>query len=239
MAVKDRLFNKKFQKMIDFNFNKDTASVFSDMLNRSVPQYNEMLRMIGEIASTFAVKNTNCYDLGCSNGLVMEVLMKSVEKSVLVIGMDYSQAMLNKAKKYLGNKNRYKLVLHDLNDRPPINNASVIVLNLTLQFIRPLNRDKLIRSIYQGMRKGGCLILIEKILGNNTLFNRLFIEYYYNFKRRNGYSDMEISQKREALENVLIPYRLSENMKLLSDNGFEKIDVFMKWYNFCGIIAVK
>jgi len=228
--------------MIDFSFGKSTAGVFSDMLHRSVPLYNEILRMIGEMSSTFAVENTNCYDLGCSNGLVMQVLLKSIKKKVKVIGMDYSPDMLSEAKKYLRNLpagNKYELISQDLNKGVKIRNASVVVLNLTLQFIRPLNRGKLIKCIYDGLNNDGCLILVEKVLGNNSLFNRLFIEYYHNFKMVRGYSKLEIAQKRDALENILIPYRLDENIKLLSDNGFKSIDIFMKWYNFCGIIAVK
>jgi len=106
-------------------------------------------------------------------------------------------------------------------------------------FIRPLNREKLIASIYAGMNENGCLLLVEKVLGDGSLFNRLFIERYYAYKRRRGYSELEIAQKREALENVLIPYRLSENRDLLLGAGFREVEVFFKWYNFVGIVAVK
>jgi tRNA (cmo5U34)-methyltransferase len=110
---------------------------------------------------------------------------------------------------------------------------------LTLMFVRPLNRDKVIRRIHAGLRDNGCLLLVEKVLGNGSLFNRLFIERYYAYKRRMGYSELEISQKREALENVLIPYRLEENRELLLSAGFRQVDVFFKWYNFAGFVAVK
>jgi tRNA (cmo5U34)-methyltransferase len=110
---------------------------------------------------------------------------------------------------------------------------------LTLQFIRPLYREKLIESIYHGMNDNGCLIVVEKVIGEDSLFNRLFIKYYYDMKKRNGYSELEISQKREALENVLIPYKLLENRELLLEQGFRYCDVFFKWYNFCGMVAVK
>jgi len=110
---------------------------------------------------------------------------------------------------------------------------------LTLQFIRPLNRDQLVEQILRGLNKNGALILVEKVIGEDSLFNRLFIEYYYDLKQRHGYSQMEISQKREALENVLVPYKLLENREMLLRSGFRYCDVFFKWYNFCGIIAVK
>jgi tRNA (cmo5U34)-methyltransferase len=114
-----------------------------------------------------------------------------------------------------------------------------VLLVLTLQFVRPLWRDRLIRRIAQGMAENGCLILVEKVLGENSTFNRLFIKHYYEMKKRNGYSDLEIAQKREALENVLIPYRLEENKELLRGQGFQHVDVFFKWYNFCGLLAMK
>ena len=117
--------------------------------------------------------------------------------------------------------------------------ASVVIMCLTLQFIRPLYRQHVIQSIAHGLRSGGCLILVEKVLSQNSTLNRLFIKYYYEMKRRKGYSDLEIVQKREALENVLVPYHLEENKELLLSSGFKACDVFFRWYNFCGILALK
>jgi tRNA (cmo5U34)-methyltransferase len=114
-----------------------------------------------------------------------------------------------------------------------------VLLVLTLQFVRPLNRDRLVADVYRGLRPNGCLLLVEKVLGEDSLLNRLFIRYYYELKRRNGYSELEITRKREALENVLVPYKLLENRDLLLRTGFRYVDAFFKWYNFCGLIAVK
>ena len=116
---------------------------------------------------------------------------------------------------------------------------SLVSLVLTLQFIRPLHREKLVRDIVDGLNENGCLILVEKVLGEDSLFNRQFIKYYYDYKARVGYSELEIRQKREALENVLIPYKLLENRELLLRSGFRYVDTFFKWYNFCGMVAVK
>ena len=127
----------------------------------------------------------------------------------------------------------------DLNNHVKIDNASVVILNLTLQFVRPLHRASLIKDIYRGLRKRGCLILVEKVLGNNSTFNSMFVKFYHEMKKRNGYSELEIARKREALENVLIPYRLDENKQLLARNGFSNFDEFYKWYNFCGLLAIK
>jgi len=110
---------------------------------------------------------------------------------------------------------------------------------LTLQFVRPLYRDKLAQAILGGLNENGCLILVEKVLGEDSVFNRLFIKYYYDMKKSRGYTDLEIAQKREALENVLVPYKLLENREMLLRAGFRYCDVFFKWYNFTGMIAVK
>jgi len=126
-----------------------------------------------------------------------------------------------------------------LNQGVEIKNASVVVLCLTLQFIRPVHRERLVKTIYEGLNKDGVLILIEKILAEESSFNRDFIKYYYDMKRRHNYSEMEISQKREALENILVPYKLSEDNLLLRESGFAHVEVFFKWYNFAGLIAVK
>jgi tRNA (cmo5U34)-methyltransferase len=133
----------------------------------------------------------------------------------------------------------FDLECADLNQGVHVDGASVALLVLTLQFIRPLYRQGLIRSICDGLTENGALILVEKVLGENSQFNRLFIQHYYEMKRENGYSDLEIAQKREALENILVPYRLEENKQLLREQGFRHVDVFFKWYNFCAIIATK
>ena len=138
-----------------------------------------------------------------------------------------------------GIQRNYDLKSMDLNKGIMLDNASVVIMCLTLQFIRPLYREKLLKEIYDQMNENSCFILIEKVLGEDSLFNRLFIKYYYDFKRRNNYNEMEISQKREALENVLIPYKLMENRELLSGAGFRYVETFFKWYNFSGLVAVK
>lgn len=239
--VKDKIFREK-QRIIDFNFKKKTAAVFDDMLTRSVPFYEEIQRMTAEIALDFALPGTNLYDLGCSTGTTLITLDKIIPKDVSFVGVDYSQDMLDKAKEKFKKykiKRPCKFICKDLNIGIPVVNASVVIFTLTLQFIRPLKRQKAIEDIAKGINKGGCLILVEKVLSLDSKLNRLFIDYYYDFKKRQGYSKLEIAQKREALENVLIPYRPEENRQLLLDNGFKECDVFFKWYNFCGMLAIK
>ena len=239
---KDRIFKQKKKLVENFNFGRETTEVFDDMLRRSVPFYDEIQRMIREITAEFAQGGTNVYDLGCSTCNTFLSLNGDVAPNVTFVGIDSSQEMLNKAKDKLSRSNfgrKVKLLCHDLNKGFPVKNASVVIMNLTLQFIRPLYRQKAIAAIAQGLNPGGCLILVEKVLSPNSTINREFIKFYYDFKKRNGYSEMEIAQKREALENVLIPYHFDENRELLLNNGFKGCDIFFRWYNFCGMLAIK
>lgn len=241
-ALKDEVFRERQSAIADFNFGEKVASVFDDMLDRSVPFYSEVQRMIGELAGDFVMPGTNVYDLGCSTGNTLLTLHSCVPADVKFIGLDYSPQMIERCRAKLAahRVNRpQELICADLNQGVAIQNASLVLMVLTLQFIRPLYRDQLIGQILRGLNENGCLILVEKVLGEDSLFNRLFIKNYYDFKKRNGYTEMEISQKREALENVLVPYKLLENREMLLRAGFRYCDVFFKWYNFCGLVAVK
>ena len=240
--IRDQVFRDKVEDVADFHFGEKVASVFDDMLERSVPFYSEMQRMIWEMAADFAVPGTNVYDLGCSTGTTMLQLDSHVPEQVRFIGVDNSEEMLAKCRAKLAGHNftrQHELRCADLNQGVHVENASMVLMILTLQFVRPLYRDKLVSNLYHGLNENGALILVEKLIGEDSLFNRLFIKYYYDLKKRNGYSELEISQKREALENVLVPYKLMENREMLLRTGFRYCDVFFKWYNFCGIIAVK
>jgi len=228
----------------DFDFGRETAEVFDDMLERSVPFYTEMQSMVADLAVDFAAEGSSLYDLGCSTCTsflaVDDVLPRDLD--LRFVGVDSSPEMLELGRKRLEEARfarPFELRHADLNQGVEVANASVVLMLLTLQFVRPLYRDTLVRGIHAGMRDQGCLILIEKVLGESSLFNRLFIKHYYDLKRRNGYTELEIAQKREALENVLVPYRIAENQELLRRAGFSQVDIFFKWYNFCGIIATK
>lgn len=238
----DRLFAEPRPFAKDFAFDDRTAAVFDDMVGRSVPFYAEIQRMAAEMAADFAVPGTNLYDLGCSTGTTFEALDPVVDRGVRFIGIDNSDAMLAKAAEKaarFGADRSVEFINGDLNKPLAIENASVVTLILTLQFVRPLYREQILRNIFAGMNANGCLILVEKLTIRHSLLNRLFIRYYYAQKRRAGYSETEITQKREALENVMIPYRLEENVEMLERVGFQYVETFFRWYNFCGIIAVK
>ena len=237
---RDQIFQTADRPVTDFSFNAETASVFDDMLERSVPSYAEMQRMLAQLAGDFAADGTNIYDIGCSTGTTL-ALLDALPQQVTLIGLDNSPAMLERAETALKGRLRhsYELRQADLNEGLSITNASAVVMSLTLQFVRPVHREGLLREVCAGINPEGCLLLIEKLVAQESMLNRLYIQHYYEFKTANGYSELEIARKREALENVLIPYRLEENDLMLRRAGFRAVDVFFKWYNFCGIIAVK
>lgn len=240
--LKDHVFKDAQRPIYDFKFNTEVATVFDDMVVRSVPFYKEMQRMVAELAKDFAVKGTNIYDLGCSTGTTMLSLDKVLSEDIHFVGIDNSDEMLKKCEANLKEGNVHRKVTYenqDLNNGIELRNPSVVIFCLTLQFLRPLNREKILRKIAESLPLNGAVILIEKILTEHSICNRLFIEHYYQFKKRNGYDEIEIARKRESLENVLVPYQLSENESLLKSCGFRFTEVFFKWYNFSGLIAIK
>jgi len=242
---RDTVFATTANRASDFQFNEQVAVIFDDMLVRSVPFYLEQQSLIQEIASQFYQKGTRVIDLGCSTATTLINIGKAISPTPSLVGYDSSEPMLEKARaniKDAGLAEHTELLFGDFNDKldeVDLSNTSLVTLCWTLQFVRPLKRDALIRKIYNGMKDGGALIVTEKTLTNDSNMNRFFIDFYYDFKRRNGYSDEEISKKREALENVLIPYRFDENFELFRRNGFQIVETFFQWYNFAGFLCVK
>ncbi len=240
--AKDDIFAMTASRKSDFEFNARVAAVFDDMLVRSIPFYLEQQAMIRELAKKFFIPGTNVYDLGCSTGTTLVNLgLELAGRAKRIIGYDNSEPMLVKAReKIRANELGDAVALEcvDLNGSFPLSNASVVTLCWALQFIRPLQRTTLIRRIAKGVVDGGVLIVTEKVLTTSTDMNRLFIEAYYDYKRRNGYSNEEIAKKREALENVLVPYRIDENLELFQSAGFHAA-TFFQWYNFVGFLCVK
>ncbi len=243
MSCKDRLF-RNARKVSGFTFDRKVANVFDDMVVRSVPFYLELQRMIGELAAAFYRPGTSVYDLGCSTGTTLISLMHSIrDPGARFIGLDNSLPMLEKARSNVGkfrSRATVAFMFADLNEATfPLRRASVITMNWTLQFVRPTRREVLLKKIWRALVEGGALILGEKILGEPEDLNRLYVDLYYDFKRRSGYSELEIAQKREALENVLVPCTISENLELLRRAGFGSVDPFFRWYNWAGWLAVK
>jgi len=228
-----------------FNFGRQVADVFDDMVARSVPFYHEQQAMITGIGKRFHVSGTDVYDLGCSTGATLMNLCRAVDAPAKFIGYDNSAPMLQQAALNIaerGMNDRIELRLADFDDDPPtlrIENASVVTMGWTLQFVRPMRRDSLVASVYDGLRDGGAFVVTEKVLTNDAEMDGFFIDSYHDLKRRNGYSDAEITNKREALENVLIPYSVDENHDLFRRNGFQVVETFFQWFNFAGFLCLK
>ena len=238
---KDTLF-KQSAAPGPFEFNEPVARVFDDMLERSIPFYKECQQMVIDLVRHFAQKNSAVYDLGCSTGTLLRHLVKAIPitQKIRFVGLDNSEAMLKKARgKLKGHLNRCELVAADLESGFELADASVVIMNYTLQFIPPKRRAAMLKKIYKGLRPGGGLILIEKVRGESNGLNDLFIEQYHAYKRSQGYSKLEIAKKREALEKVLIPLKPEKNRDLLAEAGFRQVDVFFKWFDFAGFLAVK
>ncbi len=239
---KDRVFARKKDKITAFEFNEQVASVFDDMLVRSVPLYNESISRQSEICMDFYNNGTKIYDLGCSHGnLGMMICKKFGKRAFSMIGVDSSQPMIERYEKRLENspwKDNVQLIC-ELAENIEIINASVVILNLTIQFIAPSKRDNLIKKVYDGLVKGGILLLTEKIINAEKPIFEIQQKFYKKFKMENGYSELEISQKREALEDVLIPDTLEIHENRIKNAGFGFFDVWLKWFNFASFMAIK
>lgn len=237
----DRVFAQE-KAAEDFRFDEQVAGVFDDMVDRSVPFYQEIQRMVGELAADYAVPGSHLCDLGCATGTTMALMDAVVSPDVTFTGIDNSPEMLEKCRIKFEQRQSARtprLLCQDLKEMQLPENISVVSMVLTLMFVRPVHRRAVLSSIYESLNPGGALILVEKVVCDSPDLNRRYIKYYYDMKRRHGYSELEISQKREALENVLIPYTESENRQMLADAGFSRSEVFFRWYNFCGMVAVK
>jgi tRNA (cmo5U34)-methyltransferase len=215
---KDEIFLNSDKRASDFEFSAAVAEVFDDMLERSVPFYVEQQAMIRGLCKNLWVPGTKVYDLGCSTASTLIGLSRELPACARLIGYDSSQPMLERARRNVEENHfqeRIELRHGELNGQLSdlsLQDAGVVTMCWTLQFIRPLRRDNLIRWIYDALVDEGVLIVTEKILTNSGHMNRFFIDLYYEFKRQRGYANAEIVRKREALENVLVPYRLDENV---------------------------
>ena len=239
---KDNLFSEQDSMIVDFAFDEKVAAVFPDMIRRSVPGYESIITMVGLLAAEYAQAESNIYDLGCSLGAASLSILKQLRQpGCKLIAIDNSQAMIDKCKVNLEaeeSQARIELLCSDIQDIE-IENASVVVMNFTLQFIAPEQRYALMQKIYNGLKPGGILILSEKIIFANDLEQDDQEALQLAFKKANGYSEMEISQKRTALENVLIPDTLDLHQQRLQSVGFSRIHRWFQCFNFISLLAIK
>ena len=245
MIAQDKLF-QGVDKTQDFAFDERVAVVFDDMVSRSVPFYHEIQRIQADLVMDFLPEQGAVVcDLGCSTGTTLDYLSlhERCPQSAQFIGYDNAIPMLDMAAIKLSKQvkdGQITLKLADLSNLDNLPSADVIILNWALQFVRPIDREVLLKTVFNALKPGGVLLLSEKVLANNGLFNRLYIDHYLQFKKsQSGYTDIENQRKREALENVLVPYRLDENYTLLDRVGFTHKDTYFQWFNFVCMIAVK
>lgn len=237
--MRDKIFSKKTD-LVDFTFDESVANVFDDMVRRSVPGYQSMVEMVGLMVKTYGQDNSNYYDLATSTGAISLVLgLNNNHNNNQIIAVDNSLDMIKKCKANLTDKlSNFKTIYNNIEDIR-IENASIVVLNLTLQFIKPEQRQALINKIYQGLNQKGVLIVSEKIHFENTQKQNEISKLHLDFKRANGYSELEISRKRQAIENVLITDSEQTHFKRFKNAGFSQSFCHFQCLNFASFLTVK
>jgi len=226
----------------DFVFNERVVEVFDDMLDRSIPFYSEVIHSSARLLDVFLHSGDTVYDLGCSTGTtLLEFSRLLEEKGLNFVGIDSSGPMLEKARlkaELYTKKDQLSFVQEDIT-KLQHRDAGAYILNYTLQFIRPLKREVFLRNLFESLRPGGVLLLSEKIISHDRRLNREYIDIYHDYKKSKGYSELEISRKREALENVLIPFSIEENRTMLKQVGFSTVETYFQWFNFASLVAIK
>ncbi len=233
----DTLFSKPISKQ--FEFDEDVAVVFDDMLERSIPFYKEVIELTCDCIVRHVPSCASIVDLGCSTANTLLTLYKKSDKSYRLLGVDNSEAMLHLARQKVHAYGAQMSFLNADITEVALEPHDAIIANYMLQFIRPLQRSAFVQKLYDALKPQGIFLLSEKIVFDDKVLNKQMIDVYYDFKRKQGYSDFEIAQKREALENVLIPYTEQENKAMLEKVGFETIETLFKWGNFATFIAKK
>lgn len=239
---KDQLYADPSMETGEFQFDDKVARVFSDMVRRSIPCYSNLVSMIGEIAGRQVEAGSTCYDLGCSLGAVTIAMRAAIRSpDCLLVAVDNSLSMILECKRALGSAAAgppVALLCADIRD-VRVRNASLVVLNFTLQFIPLRERFDLIKSIHDGLVPGGMLVLSEKVNCPDDYLEDLYTDIHRRFKRSMGYSDLEIARKRAALEKVLIPESLAEHGERLEKAGYRRTDIWFQCLNFASIISRK
>lgn len=242
---KDQIYVQQEAAAGSFEFNAAVADVFPDMLRRSIPGYDASILAIGQLAARYVQPGTRCYDLGCSLGAATLAMRRCISAADLpncrIIAVDTAPAMTERCRALIAEDDSATECLVEEADvrRVEIENASMVVMNYTLQFLPVSERPSMIRRIYEGMNDGGVFVLSEKVADDDPEVDRLLIGLHHEFKRANAYSDLEISRKRSALENVLIPETTKTHLRRLTDAGFSHCGVWLRHFNFVSIVAIR
>ena len=241
--VKDTIYALPRHQVGQFAFDQSVVDVFPDMIARSVPGYASILSMIEQLTARYAQPATQLYDLGCSLGAATRLMQAQAPQDCVVYAVDNAPAMIERLKTILGGSSsphgcEVRLVQSDVRD-VDFQLASFVVLNLTLQFVPIEDRPELLSDIYRGLVAGGALLVSEKICFRDQHAQRLLSDLHHDFKRAHGYSDLEIAQKRTAIENFLVPETLEAHCERLRQVGFEQVVPWFQCFNFVSILAVK
>lgn len=241
---KDEIYRADGGPLAPFEFNDAVAEVFPDMLQRSIPGYAASIDAIGQLAARYVSTGSNCYDLGCSLGAATLAMRRNVAvKGCQIVAVDNSDAMVERCRRIVAsvpeNPDVVVSVLCADVRNVEIRNASMVVLNYTLQFLPVQDRLSLLKKIASGMVDGGVLILSEKVVDEDPAIEKLLVELHLQFKRSNAYSELEISRKRAALENVLVPETVQHHVARLKQAGFRHAGPWLRYYNFVSILALR
>ena len=239
---KDKIFAEEQGHVVDFKFDESVSRVFPDMIRRSVPGYETIIELCGSIAEKYIQPESNIYDLGCSHGAsTLSMFSRIRHDSVQFIAVDNSSAMIEKCRlnlQPLAATGRLRLVEKNV-EEVAIENASIVVMNFTLQFITPAQRGPLVQRIYEGLNPGGVFILSEKICFDESDESVLQQQLHEQFKSSNGYSKLEVSQKRSALEKVMVIEQKDQHLGRMQAAGFAHVVQWFQSFNFASFIAVK
>lgn len=238
----DIIYSNPHSQVKNFTFDAQVVEVFPDMISRSVPGYNTIIDTIGRLSQRYVTDNTNVYDLGCSLGAATLAMRRAITAtSTKIIGVDNSDAMVERCRVHVNafkGETPVEIIQANIQDIE-ITNASMVVLNFTLQFIEKEHRQTLINRIADGLKPGGILVISEKVQHNDTICDQLLIDLHHDFKRANGYSELEIAQKRTALEDVMKTDTLEQHNSRLTNAGFKHVSPWFQCFNFLSIVAIK
>jgi len=240
--TEDRIFAAADAAPGSFEFNAEVVRVFPDMLRRSIPGYAATIEAIGTLAARFVRPHTRCYDLGCSLGAATLAMRHGIAATGCeIVAVDNAPAMIARCREALAADDGEVAVsvVEDDVQNVEISSASMVVMNYTLQFLPPAGRDRLLQRIHAGLLDGGIFLLSEKVVHEDPATEELLVQMHHQFKRQNAYSELEISRKRTALENVLVPETIAAHRARLTAAGFRHIEVWLKHFNFASIVALR
>ncbi|WFB36603.1 carboxy-S-adenosyl-L-methionine synthase CmoA [Kiritimatiellota bacterium B12222] len=238
--MRDNIYHQQDAAVSSFEFNEAVAKVFPDMIARSVPGYAATLRLIGSIADRYVRPGSRVFDLGCSLGAASFSVQRQIGDRAEITAVDLSEAMIKNLTQQVQQEKIGSIHprLEDVRETH-ICDARLTVLNFTLQFVPVADRLSLLRRIAQGTLPGGVLVLSEKISFEDPVVQEEMRTLHEAFKKENGYSELEISRKRAAIEEVLIPETIAVHQQRLRDAGFSRSQVWLQCFNFVSLLAFK